>query len=241
MNKSMEPLLEIKKLNAGYGKSHIIFDVDLVVYAKEIVTLIGPNGAGKSTIIRSIFNLTTIHSGRISFLGKGLSGKKTFSLIKEKIVYLNQGRVVFTNLSVEENLDLAGELIFSAAEVKRKKEEIFQLYPVLQEKRNQRAKDLSGGQQQQLALSRSLIQDPKLLLLDEPTLGLSPVLQKELFLNLKQLRDRGISFLMVEQNARSAIELADRTYLLENGKVKLEGDKKILDNPMIKKVYLGGE
>ena len=233
-------MLKIDHLNAGYGKSQILFNVDLTVKENEIVSLIGPNGAGKSTIIRSIFNLPKIHSGNIFFKQESILGLKTSDLIKKKIVYLNQGKVVFTNLTVYENLSLAGNILFSKDKTKKKIEEILELFPDLKKKSHQIALNLSGGQQQQLALSRALVQEPELLLLDEPTLGLNPVLQKELFNTIVALKKHKISFLMVEQNARSAIAISDRTYLLENGIIKLEGDKKIINHPMIKKVYLGG-
>ena len=240
MSKEASFLLKIDRLNAGYGKSQVLFDVDLVVKKNEIVALIGPNGAGKSTIIRSIFNLTNVHSGSISFKQKNILNLKTPDLIKQKIIYLNQGKVVFTNLTVYENLSLAGDILFSKEKTQEKITEVLDLFPALKKRKQQLALNLSGGLQQQLALSRALVQEPDLLLLDEPTLGLSPILQKELFEVIVALKKRNISFLMVEQNARSAIAVSDRTYLLENGKIKLEGGKKIIHHPLIKKVYLGG-
>ncbi len=233
-------LLEINKLSAGYGKSQILFDIDLTIQKNEMVALIGPNGAGKSTIIKSIFNLTNIYSGEIKFKGENIVGLKTSNLIKKKIVYLNQGKVVFPNLTIGENLELAGNVVSSKKEIQKKLEKVFALFPILAKKKSELAITLSGGQQQQLALGRALIQEPEILLLDEPTLGLNPILQKELFATLANLKKENLAFLIVEQNARSAITLADTTCLLENGQIKLIGGKEIIKHPMIKKVYLGG-
>lgn len=237
---SSKKLLSINSLTAGYGEAIIIRDVSIDLYIGEIVSLIGPNGAGKSTVIKSIFGITKIESGNILYQGESVLGLDSFSLVKRRLIYLNQGRVIFSNLTVRENLMLAGEILFPIEETKKKMEDVLEMFPALKPKLDQFALFLSGGQRQQLALARALIQDPKILLLDEPTLGLSPILQKELFDNIVSLRKRNITCLMVEQNTRTAVNISDRTYLLENGAVALEGSKDILENPMIKKVYLGG-
>ncbi len=237
---SSKKLLSINSLTAGYGEAIIIRDVSIDLYVGEIVSLIGPNGAGKSTVIKSIFGITKVESGDIFYQGESILGLDSFSLVKRRLIYLNQGRVIFGNLTVKENLMLAGEILFPTEEIKKKIEDVLETFPTLKPKLDQFALFLSGGQRQQLALARALIQCPKILLLDEPTLGLSPMLQKELFDNIVLLRKRNVACLMVEQNTRTAVNISDRTYLLENGIVALEGSKDILENPMIKKVYLGG-
>ncbi|MBS3144084.1 ABC transporter ATP-binding protein [Candidatus Woesearchaeota archaeon] len=233
-------MLSIKNLNAGYEELHILHDVSLNVKAGEIVALIGPNGAGKSTIIKSIFNIAKVMSGKIIFKEKNITHLKTHELVELGISYVNQGRINFTNLTVEENLTLGAELIQEKEVVEKNKEAIYKKFPILHERRKQLAFGLSGGQQQVLAIARSLMQNPSLLLMDEPSLGLSPKAQTEIFATIKKLRDEGIAIVIVEQNAKKAIELADRTYLLEEGKIVLEGNKSIVKHPKIKSVYLGG-
>ncbi len=233
-------MLELKKLNAGYGELKVLKDVDLSVKPGEIIALIGPNGAGKSTILKAIFNISDITKGSIKFNGKNVLGLPTHQLIKNGISYVSQGRIVFDTLTVKENLEMGGTLIKDKMLLQKNINEVFNTFPILQERQNELAFTLSGGQRQQLALGRALMHKPKLLLLDEPSLGLSPKLQKELFKTIQSLNKDEISILIVEQNAKKAIEIATRTYLLEDGKVVLTGGKKILENPKIKNVYLGG-
>lgn len=224
-------MLQIKDLEAGYGELQVLQGVDVTVNSNEIVALIGPNGAGKSTILKSVFNIASVNSGKISFNGESLRNLKTFELLSKGISYVPQGKINFGDLTVRENLELGGNGSF---------DRVFATFPVLREKIDDLAYSLSGGQQQQLALGRALMQNPSLLLLDEPTLGLSPLLQKELFNNLVMLKKGGLAILIVEQNAKKAIETANKTYLLENGKIVLSGGKEILENEKIKQVYLGG-
>lgn len=234
-------MLEIKNLNAGYGELKVLKDVNLEINPNEIVALIGPNGAGKSTILKSIFSITDVESGKITFKGKNITKLKTHELLEIGISYVPQGRINFNNLSVQENLELGAELIKDKEVIKKNIEVVFKRFPVLREKRKDLAFSLSGGQQQMLALGRALMQSPSLLLLDEPSLGLSPKLQKELFKSLIKLRnEEGIAILIVEQNAKKAIETADHTYLLEDGKIVLKGGKDIIKHKKIKNVYLGG-
>ena len=233
-------LLQIKNLNSGYGELHVLRDVNMEVKPGEIVALIGPNGAGKSTVIKSVFNIADKISGKIFFKGKDITNLRTHELIEVGISYVNQGRINFTNLTVRENLEVGAELIKDRDVVKRNMDRVFNKFPILRERQSQLAYGLSGGQQQMLALGRALMQDPSLLMLDEPSLGLSPKLQKEVFETINKLRDDGIAILIVEQNAKKAIEIADKTYLLENGEVVLKGGREILKNKKIKNVYLGG-
>ncbi|MEZ5335406.1 MAG: ABC transporter ATP-binding protein [Methanolobus sp.] len=204
------------------------------------MALIGPNGAGKSTVIKSVFNIADVSSGTVTFKGQEINSLKTHEIIKLGISYLNQGKINFTNLTVRENLTIGADQIFDQDTVQEGLENVYAKFPDLKTKENELAYTLSGGQQQMLALGRSLMQRPSLLLMDEPSLGLSPKLQQELFATIASLRDEGISMLIVEQNAKKAIELADRTYLLEDGNVVLEGGKEILEKDAIKNVYLGG-
>ncbi len=233
-------MLTIHNLHAGYNEINVLKGVSIHVGNKEVVALIGPNGAGKSTVIKSVFGLTTITRGSITFNGKNMRSLKTHELLKEGIAYVNQGRVVFQNLSVKENLAIGGLLIKDKKKLEEKKNSLFKKFPILKERRSELAYTLSGGERQQLALARALMHAPQLILLDEPSLGLSPKLVGELFKTIAHLKDEGISFLIVEQNAKKAIELADRTYVLEDGSIALEGGKEIIKNSKIKEVYLGG-
>jgi branched-chain amino acid transport system ATP-binding protein len=233
-------MLSIEKLKAGYEELLVLKGVSLEVNPGEIVALIGPNGAGKSTVIKSVFSIARKLGGKIVFEDKDITNLKTHELIKEGISYVNQGRINFGNLTVKENLEIGADYLDDKKEAKRRLESVFERFPILRERKDKLSYGLSGGQQQMLALGRALMQKPKLLMMDEPSLGLSPKLQKELFKMIKNLGEEGISLLVVEQNAKKAIEIADRTYLLENGEIALSGGKNILKNPKIKKVYLGG-
>jgi branched-chain amino acid transport system ATP-binding protein len=234
-------MLKIKNLFSGYEGLEVLKGIDLEVGDKKIVSVIGPNGAGKSTVIKSVFNIANTTDGEILFEGENLIGMKTYDLIKLGISYVPQGRVIFGDLTVKENLEIGEELIDNESELEKRLNEIYEMFPILQERENELAYGLSGGERQMLALARALLTKPKLLMLDEPSLGLSPKLQKELFETIKKLRKNfGISILIVEQNAKKAIKISDKTYLLEDGKVALSGGKEILRKKKIKQVYLGG-
>lgn len=233
-------MLELKNIVAGYQHFAVLKDVNLKIKESEIVALIGPNGAGKSTIIKSIYNIAQVQKGQILYRAEDITRLPTHQLIQKGIAYVNQGKIVFGNLSVSENLELAGQMRFGQKKVLSLKEKVYQKFPALLEKRRQLAFTLSGGQQQQLALGRAVMQEPKVLLLDEPSLGLSPKLMLELFQSIVDLKREGLAIFIVEQNAKKAIEMADRTYLLEDGQIAMEGGKEILENPAIKAVYLGG-
>ncbi len=234
-------MLKIHDLNAGFGKLDVLKDINLFVNPSEIIALIGPNGAGKSTILKSVFSIADIRSGNIVFKEQNITNLQTHELLELGISYVPQGKINFSNLTVDENLDIGAKLLKDKDVIEKRKEFVFSKFSVLREKRKKLAFSLSGGQQQMLALGRALMQNPSLLLLDEPSLGLSPKLMKEIFKTILSLKEDGISILIVEQNAKKAIEMADRTYLLENGRVVLEGGKEILKDKRIKNVYLGGE
>jgi branched-chain amino acid transport system ATP-binding protein len=233
-------MLTIKNLYAGYKHLEVLKDVNIEVGDGEIVALIGPNGAGKSTVIKSIFSIADVKKGKIMFDGDDIARLKTHQLIAKGISFVTQGKVNFSNLTVRENLEIGATLVKNKNEVAVGLRRVFKQFPVLKERQSDLAFGLSGGQQQMLALGRALMINPKLLLLDEPSLGLSPKLQKEVFNTIQDLRKNGLSLLIVEQNAKKAIEIADKTYLLENGEIVLMGGKDIVKHKKIKEVYLGG-
>ena len=233
-------MLQIKNVHSGYGKHEVLRGVTIQAKPRQIVALIGPNGAGKSTVLKSVFSIADVFSGKIFFREKDITGLKTHELLQKGISYVPQGRINFSDLTVLENLEI-GSLGSNKSEMQKKLRAVCDKFPVLGEKRKELAFSLSGGQQQMLALGRVLMQNPSLILLDEPSLGLSPKLQKELFRTLEHLRDdESMSLLVVEQNAKKAVEIADQTFLLENGKVALSGGKEVLRNEKIRKIYLGG-
>jgi len=233
-------MLKLQNLKAGYNGMEILHGINLEVNIPEIVTIIGPNGSGKTTTLKSIFNLCQIYSGKIVWKDKDITRLPTYEKIYEGISYVLQGRQVFSSLSVRENLEMGGFIMTDHELLKTNLKDVFRKFPFLKEKQNQYAFTLSGGQQQMLAIARALIQDPELLILDEPSLGLSPKAMKEVFKNIKEINKEGISIIIVEQNAKQAVEIADRTYILEDGKVALVGGKEILKDERIKNIYFGG-
>jgi branched-chain amino acid transport system ATP-binding protein len=232
-------ILEIKDLHAGYGELKVLNGIDMVLNPSEIVAIIGPNGAGKSTVLKSIFSITDMTKGKIIFKGKDITDLKTHELLEVGISFVPQGKINFSNLSIEENLRLGAELIKDEEVIQKNMGRVYEKFPALKQKRKKLAYSLSGGQAQMLAIGRALMQNPDILLMDEPSLGLSPKLMKELFKIIKSLKEDGISIMIVEQNAKKAIETADRTYLLEDGIIALEG-KDIIKHKKIQQVYLGG-
>lgn len=242
-------MLKIQNLKSGYNGMEVLRGVDLEVKLAEIAAVIGPNGSGKSTLLKSIFNLADIYSGRIFFTAKGgfASGKKdkditklpSYQLIYEGISYVPQGRQIFSDLTVRENLEMGAFIMPDKELVKRNIEDVFNKFPFLKEKQNEYAFSLSGGQQQMLSIARALIQDPELLLLDEPSLGLDPKAMKEIFEKIVAINKEGIAIIIVEQNAKQAVEIASRVYALENGKIVMEGGKEIFQEDKIRKIYFG--
>ena len=234
-------MLSIKNLEAGYGKMQVLFGVNLNVKPKDIAVLIGPNGAGKSTLLKCIFNLVDVYKGKIIFKNKNITKIPTHELIELGIIYVPQGRQIFNTLTVRENLEIGAFLTKEKDLVEKKLNEVIEKhFPDLRKKIDEYAFSLSGGQQQMLAIGRALMQDPQLLLLDEPSLGLAPKVMKELFKKIKQINEEGVTIVIVEQNAKQATKIADRIFVLEDGKVALSGGKNILKEKRIKKIYLGG-
>lgn len=233
-------MLQISNLHAGYGQLQILFGVDLSAQLNEITLLIGPNGAGKSTVLKAIFNLLDIYDGSITFDNANITKEKTHHLIHHGLVFIPQGRSIFPNLSVRENLEMGGFLLGRGL-LQERLHQVMIDFPVLALKAKSPARLLSGGQQQLLAIGRALMYAPRLLLLDEPSLGLSPIMTQGVFEKIVELKkERGIGTLLVEQNAKAASAIADKIYLLENGQVVLSGGREILAHEKIKHVYLGG-
>jgi branched-chain amino acid transport system ATP-binding protein len=233
-------MLKISNLKAGYREMEILHGIDLEVKPAEIVAIIGPNGSGKSTLLKSIFNLCEIYSGKIIFKDKDITKLPTHYLIQEGICYVPQGRQVFSTLTVRENLEMGCFILEDHELFKRNLADVYNKFPVLKKRENDLALNLSGGEQQMLAIARALIQDPELLLLDEPSLGLAPKIRKEIFEKIVEINNEGVSIIIVEQNAKQAVEIAHRTYVLENGRIILEGGKEILKDERIKSIYFGG-
>jgi len=233
-------MLQIKNLKAGYNGNEVLHSVNLEVGTGEIVAIIGPNGSGKSTLIKSIFKLADVHGGKIVFMDKDITKLPTYEVIYEGVSYVPQGRQVFDEMSVHENLEMGAFIMTNHALLDTNIKEVYNKFPILKEKQADSAFTLSGGQQQLLSIARALMQNPKLLLLDEPSLGLSPKATDEVFDIIKKLNKEGISMMIVEQNAKKAVEIADKTYVLEDGKIALSGGKEILKNKKIKDIYFGG-
>lgn len=231
-------MLKISKLTAGYGGPTIVHEVGMEVNEKEIVTLIGPNGAGKSTVLRSVFGLTKIESGSIEYFGKELKHLKPEAIVQSGISYDPQGRSIFPSLTVEENLEMGAYL--SNENPKEQMTYVYSKFPRLKERRHQKSKTLSGGEQQMLAIGRALMMKPELLLLDEPSIGLAPKVIAEVFEKLQEIRDSGVSILMVEQNATAALAISDRAYVLELGHIRYHGTgSELLKDPKVGQLYLG--
>ena len=232
--------LVVKNLEAGYGQLQILCGVNLDVKDGKITVLIGPNGAGKSTVLKSIFNLCTITRGTIIYNGKDVTHLATHKRLAQGISYVPQGRPIFSSMTVQENLAIGAFLTNDKKIVAERMETVLNQFPILREKLYQNAFALSGGQQQMLAIGRALMQRPKLLLLDEPSLGLAPKTMQELFSKIQEINKEGVAILMVEQNAKSACKIADEIYVLEEGKIALHGDKNIMQHEKLKHIYLGG-
>jgi len=234
-------LLELSHVQAGYGEHTVIPDASLAIKEGELVILMGPNGAGKSTLLKSIFNLTDIAKGSITFSGEDITNIPTHALLSRGVSFVTQGRVNFTGLTVEENLRLGAHLERDKGKVEKQLAKVYEQFPDLYQYRQTKAFALSGGQQQMLAIGRSLMMDPKLLLMDEPTLGLSPKLVKEVFSTIKQIRDQfGVSIIVVEHNIKSLLDIADRGYVLVEGKIVAEDTcSKLKVNPLMQKVFVG--
>ena len=233
-------MLEVSNLNVFYGKSQALRDVSLRVDEKEIVALVGANGAGKTTLLNTVSGLLRPASGGVEFLGKRIDRLAPYKIMKLGICQIPEGRKLFSDMTVGENLEMGA---YTSEAWKRKGEtieEVYQLFPVLKERRKQSAKKLSGGERQMVAIGRGLMSNPKLCMFDEPSYGLAPKLFSEVLEVIRHLREEGITIFLVEQNVRQTLEAADRAYVLENGRIVLEGKgKDLLQNEQVKTAYLG--
>ena len=234
-------MLEIKDLNIFYGNIHAIKGISLDVNEGEIVCLIGANGAGKTSTLQSISGLVPIKSGKISFLGENITKTKSHKITEMGIAQVPEGRRIFTGLSVLDNLKLGAFTIKDGPEnLNRDINAIYEKFPILEERKDQMAGTLSGGEQQMLAMGRALMSRPKLLLLDEPSMGLSPLFVEKIFEVIEFLHKEGTTILLVEQNANLALKISNRSYVLETGKIIKEGQsKELMSDPIVKKAYLG--
>lgn len=232
-------MLEVKGLCSRYGRIEVLHGIDLNVEQGEIVTVVGANGAGKTTLLKCLSGVQPVSGGTVQFRGEELTKVPAFKRVYKGLAQSPEGRQIFTNLTVEENLRL-GAFQFKDAQVEMDMADAFAMFPILREKRNLPAGGLSGGQQQMLAMSRALMGRPACMLLDEPSMGLAPIIVQQIFDVVRGLKARGVTVLLVEQNAFGALKIADRGYVLENGKVAMQGAAaELIADPRIREAYLG--
>jgi branched-chain amino acid transport system ATP-binding protein len=237
----MAAMLDIKDINVYFGAIHAIKGISLTVNEGEIVTLIGANGAGKSTTLRTVSGLLTPKEGEIKFLGETISGLPAQDIVRAGISQVPEGRRIFANMTVMENLELGAYIRTDKDGIEKDYQMVFERFPRLAERKEQQAGTLSGGEQQMLAMGRALMSRPKLLLLDEPSMGLSPLLVKEVFKTIVNVNKAGVTVLLVEQNAKMALNIADRGYVIETGNITMEGKASDLaSDPKVRQAYLGG-
>jgi len=234
-------MLNVTDLNVSYGAIHALKGVSFTLEEGEIIALIGANGAGKSTTLNSISGILRPDSGSIELEGKDLSTISPAKIVQRGVVQVPEGRKIFSRMSVRENLEMGAYSLNDKAQIQRHMARIFEIFPRLQERQRQMGGTLSGGEQQMLAMGRGLMANPRLMLLDEPSMGLAPILVKQIFDIIQDINQQGVSILLVEQNAHMALSIADRGYVLETGKVVLSGEVAALaENPLVKEAYLGG-
>lgn len=235
-----DALLTLSNIHVTYGGVHALDGASIHIVKGEVVALMGPNGAGKSTILKAIFGMTPIESGKVVWEGSEIK-LKPFEVVELGISFVPQGRRVFKHLTVYENIEIGGHAIRNKKVLKERIEEVLALFPALKEKLSQKSGQLSGGQQQMVALARGLITDPKLLLLDEPSLGLAPKVVKEVFSKIKEINEkRGTAIIVVEHNIKSLLEIASRAYVLDKGKVVSEGEgRDFIQSDILEKVFMG--
>lgn len=233
-------MLKVNDINVYYGNIHAIKGVSFEVNEGEIVTLIGANGAGKSTILKTISGLLRSTTGSIEFLGHNISNTPPHKIVSQSLAHVPEGRRIFLQMTVQENLEM-GAFTQDGSKLRQDLDDVYKQFPRLNERQRQIAGTLSGGEQQMLAIGRALMSHPKLLMLDEPSMGLAPILVEQIFDIIKALRDNGTTILLVEQNAQMALSIADRAYVLETGKITLSGTgQELIQSDEIRKAYLGG-
>ena len=237
-------MLKIDRLNASYGSIHVLKEVSIKVPTGKVVSIIGANGAGKSTLLKSISGLIKSSTGRILYKEKNIAGMPANRIVGLGISQVPEGRQIFAHLTVRDNINLGAYHYFKRSnrpEIKERMERVYEMFPILEKRSKQIAGTLSGGEQQMLAIGRALMGRPELLLLDEPSMGIAPLIVREIFNVIKQLNQAGTTVLLVEQNARAALKVAHHSYVLERGEIVLEGlAAELLDNPKVKEHYLGG-
>jgi len=234
-------LLKVSNLNVHYGAIHAIKGISFEVNKGEIVSLIGANGAGKTTTLHTVSGLLKPTSGEFSFMGTKLNNMTADKIVKLGLAHVPEGRRIFSELTVQENLELGSFSVTDKEFIKKEYKHVLELFPRLSERKKQLAGTLSGGEQQMLAIGRALMSNPKMLLMDEPSMGLAPILVKEIFSIIKECNNEGMTILLVEQNANMALSISNRAYVLETGKIVMSDDaKKLLGDENVKKAYLGG-
>ena len=235
-------MLKVSNLSISYKKINAVRDISFEIGEGEIVSLIGSNGAGKTSTMRAISGLVRVKSGVITLNGEEITGKSPSQIVSAGIVHVPEGRQVFSRLTVAENLEMGGWLTRDKQKVWERTEYVFELFPVLRERLRQKAGSLSGGEQQMLAIGRGLVTGAKLLLLDEPSLGLAPIVVEQVFEVIQTLQQNGMTILLVEQNALDAMAISSRTYIMESGAIVMEGpSEEVAENEEVKRIYLGGK
>lgn len=233
-------IFEVKDLVSGYGKMQVLHQVSFEVRKGHLVSLLGPNGVGKSTILRTISGLIPAKEGSITFCGKNIAAYTPDQIVEEGLIHVPEGRKLFTDMSVRENLELGAYPIRAMKDMNRNLEWVFELFPILKEREKQLVGSMSGGQQQMVAIARGLMSKPELLILDEPSIGLSPLLTKQVFEIIKTINQQQVTVLLVEQNVEQALSISDMAYVVEHGRVVLSGSgQELLQNEQLREAYLG--
>ncbi|MCD6356487.1 MAG: ABC transporter ATP-binding protein [Anaerolineaceae bacterium] len=234
-------MLNVKNLHVHYGAIHALQGVSFNLTEGEIVALIGSNGAGKSTLLNTISGILQATEGEVQYMDEVITGTPAQDIVKKGIIQVPEGRKIFASMTVIENLEMGAYTVNSRTLINERIDQMLEKFPLLKDRRKQLGGTLSGGEQQMLAIARSLMASPKLMLLDEPSMGLAPVLVEQIFDTIEEINEQGTSILLVEQNAQMALSIADRAYVLETGRIVLEGNAdKVMKNPMVIKAYLGG-
>ena len=240
MPTDLDILLELRGLEVSYGGIRAVRGIDLHVMRGELVSLIGANGAGKSTTLRAVCGLEPLAGGEIHYEGQSIAGVPSYMLVRRGLVMVPEGRGIFGQLTIEENLHMGAYSRTDADAIQRDKDHVFELFPRLAERRSQSAGTLSGGEQQMLAMGRAMLSRPRLLLLDEPSMGLAPLMVERIFEVIRTVANEGVTILLIEQNARMALEASNRGYVMESGQIILEGrGAALLDDPKVRAAYLG--
>lgn len=240
MPTDLDILLELRGLEVSYGGIRAVRGIDLHVMRGELVSLIGANGAGKSTTLRAVCGLEPVAGGEIHYEGQSIAGVPSYMLVRRGLVMVPEGRGIFGQLTIEENLHMGAYSRTDADAIQRDKDHVFELFPRLAERRSQSAGTLSGGEQQMLAMGRAMLSRPRLLLLDEPSMGLAPLMVERIFEVIRTVANEGVTILLIEQNARMALEASNRGYVMESGQIILEGPgASLLDDPKVRAAYLG--